>query len=59
MKAMNMMNARYLNKITQHMRTIKNNQIMQAQKQDKIIKQNEMQNQEKKIEHYKHKNKKE
>ncbi len=32
---------------------------MQAQKQDKIIKQNEMQNQERIIEHYKHKNKKE
>jgi hypothetical protein len=39
MKAMKMMSARYVKKVTQSMKTIKNNQIMQAQKQDKVTKQ--------------------
>jgi hypothetical protein len=59
MKAMKMMNARYLKKVTQCMKTIKNNQIMQAQKQDKVTKKNNMQKYERITEHYMHKNKKE
>lgn len=43
MKAMKMMSARYLKKITQCMKTIKISRIMQAQKQDKVSKQNDMQ----------------
>ncbi len=54
-----MMNARYLKKVTQCMKTIKNNQIMQAQKQDKVTKKNNMQKYERITEHYMHKNKKE
>jgi hypothetical protein len=59
MKAMNMMSARYLNKVTQCMRAIKNTRIMQAQKQDKITKQNDMQKWERIIKHCKHKNRRE